>query len=273
MKKQIAMMAAAAVLSVMMAIPSLAGSWKYDSNGWRYQRSASKYAIQEWVTVDGKKYYMDSNGFMVTGWQQIDGQWYYMDDTGAMQTGWLKDGLDWYFLSPLTGAMVVNTVIEGRQIDGSGKWVPAEGQTEPVGSSMNLTEPVLVQNMEGLRSKGYTIIAMGRTASYKETWSNAMRFSGTGSYVRFNTNGEYQLLAGVFSPSTTFDGDLMGRLVVIGDNDQVLYTSQDIHYNEKPIPFAVDVTGQTEVEVKFELTIDNHWDTPVLLIDQLSLYR
>ena len=94
MKKRIAMMAAAAVLSVMMAVPSLAGSWKYDSNGWRYQRSASKYAIQEWVTVDGKKYYMDSNGFMVTGWQQIDGQWYYMDDTGAMQTGWLKDGLD-----------------------------------------------------------------------------------------------------------------------------------------------------------------------------------
>ena len=45
-------------------------------------------------------------------------------DGEGMQTGWLKDGLDWYFLSPVTGAMVVNTVIEGRQIDGSGKWVP-----------------------------------------------------------------------------------------------------------------------------------------------------
>ena len=272
MKKRIAMMAAAAVLTVMMAVPSYAGSWKYENNGWRYQRSASKYAIQEWVTVEGKKYYMDSIGYMVTGWNQIDGQWYYMDDTGAMQTGWLKDGASWYFLSPLDGVMATNTVFEGRRIDGNGVWVPSDGQTEPAGSSMDLTAPVLVQNMTGLRTNGYSIIAQARTADRRQTWNNAIRLYGKGSYVRFNTNGEYKLLAGQFSPSTVFDSGLMGKLTVYGDNDQVLYTSQDIHYNEKPLSFAVDVSGQTQVKVEFSLTIDNNWDVPVLLVNQLSLY-
>ncbi len=272
MKKRIAMMTVAALLSAVLAVPSYAGSWKYENNNWKYQRSASKYAMQEWVTVDGKKYYMDSNGYMVKGWQQIDGQWYYMDDTGAMQVGWLKDGLNWYFLSPVDGAMVTNTVIEGRTIDASGLWVPAEGQTEPSGSVMNLTEPVLVQNMTGLKTKGYSIIALGRTADYQQQWSNAIRLYDKGSYVCCNTNGQYELLAGQFSPSTTFDSGLMGKLKVYGDDDQLLYTSPDIHYNEKPISFAVDVSGQNQVKVEFSLTVDNDWDIPVLLVNQLSLY-
>ena len=272
MKKRIAMVAAAVILSVMMAVPSYAGSWKYVNNGWKYQRSASKYAMQEWITVEGKKYYMDANGYVSTGWTQVDGQWYYMDDTGAMQTGWLKDGMNWYFLSPLDGVMVTNAVIEGRQIDASGVWVPAEGQSEPVGSTLNLRNPVLVQNMTGLKTNGYSIIAQARTADRQQNWSNAIRLYGKGSYVRFNNDGTYKILAGQFSPSTTFDSGLMGKLTVYGDNDQVLYTSQDIHYNEKPLSFAVDVSSQTQVKVEFSLTIDNEWDIPVLLVNQLSLY-
>ena len=95
-------------------------------------------------------------------------------------------------------------------------------------------------------------------------------FTGKGSYVRFNNDGTYKILAGQFSPSTTFDSGLMGKLTVYGDNDQVLYTSQDIHYNEKPLSFAVDVSSQTQVKVEFSLTIDNEWDIPVLLVNQLS---
>ena len=57
------------------------------------------------------------------------------------------------------------------------------------------------------------------------------------------------------------------------DNDTVLYTSQDIHYNEKLMYFGVDVTGQNEIRVEVSLVTDNEWDDPIILIDGLSLYK
>lgn len=273
MKKRAVTMALAAVLTLAMAVPSFAGSWKYVNDRWKYQRSASRYAVSEWLNLDGKTYYVGADGYMVTGWNQIDGQWYYMDENGVMQTGWLKSNGTWYFLSPQTGAMVVNTVIDGRTIDAGGAWTPTEGQTEPTDSSTDLTTPYLVQNLEGLQKQGYSIIASGRLFGGTGQWSNAIRLSGSGSYVKYNTAGQYRLLAGEFAPSTKFASDLLGRITVYGDEGKVLYSSPDIHYDEKPIPFAVDVTGQNEIKVEFSLVKDNGWDTPTLMINQLSLYQ
>ena len=49
MKKRIIMIAAAAALSVLMAFPAFAGTWKDVNGRWRYQRGAEKYASQEWL--------------------------------------------------------------------------------------------------------------------------------------------------------------------------------------------------------------------------------
>ena len=86
-------------------------------------------------------------------------------------------------------------------------------------------------------------------------------------------NGEYTLLAGNIAPSSQFSSSIMAKVTVYGDNDQVLYTSKDIHYNEKAFYFGVDVTGQNQVRVEVSLTVDNDWDEPVILIDGLSLYK
>ena len=124
---------------------------------------------------------------MKIGWQQIDGQWYYLDQTGAMQIGWLKsDDGKLYFLYP-NGAMAVNTVIDGRTIGADGVWVPNEGDTEPA-NTMDLETGYLVQNLEGISKKGYTIISSGKTAAGTR-WGNAIRLKGKGSYVQCNTNG------------------------------------------------------------------------------------
>lgn len=273
MKRKTILMAAVVALSAALSLPAYAGSWKSVGDKWMYQRNAQKYAMSEWLKLDGKTYYMDSNGYMVTGWNQIDGQWYYMDESGVMQTGWLKDQDKWYYLSPGTGAMVTNTTIEGRTIGSDGAWIPQEAQTEPLSSLIDTSTSYLMQNMtEGLRTSGYSIISSGKTFS-QEQWSNAVRLSGKGSYISAAVNGQYRLLEGTFSPSSNFPSQLMGRLTVYGDNDQVLYTSPDIHYNEKPIPFAVDVSGQNRVKVEFSLVKDNEWDVPVLLIKQLCLYK
>ena len=102
---------------------------------------------------------------------------------------------------------------------------------------------------------------------------NAIRLKGKGSYVQCNTNGEYRLLSGVFGPSSQFDSANMARITVYGDEDQVLYTSQDIHHNEKNVYFGVDVSGQKQIRVEVSLIKDNEWDDPVILFDGLSLYK
>ena len=110
MKKRIIMIAAAAALSVLMAFPAFAGTWKDVNGRWRYQRGAEKYASQEWLNLDGKRYYIGSDGFMVTGWfTDEDGNRYYLspvsDGTqGRMVTGWQTiDGRSYYFQEESNG--------------------------------------------------------------------------------------------------------------------------------------------------------------------------
>ncbi len=62
-------------------------------------------------------------------------------------------------------------------------------------------------------------------------------------------------------------------MTVYGDNDTVLYTSPDIHYNEKNIYFGADVSGHSQIRVEVSLIKDNEWDDPVILIDKLALYK
>lgn len=271
MKKRMAMTLTALALSVIMAIPAYAGTWKYVNDQWKYQRGANKFAYNEWVKDNGNWYYLDKDGYMKTGWQQINGVWYYMDQSGVMQNGWFKDNDKWYFLLP-NGAMAVNTTIDGRQIGQDGVWIPAEGQVEPA-NTMDLNTPYLLQNMsEGLSTKGYNIITSGKNAS-GERWTNAIRLKGKGSYVKYDTKGGYKLLAGAVAPSSQFDSGLMAKITVYGDNDTVLYTSPDIHYNEKTIYFGADITGQDTVRVEVSLVTDNFYDNPVILMDGLAVYK
>lgn len=271
--KRWAMAMTAMVLSVAMTIPAYADTWKYVDNQWKYQRGVNKYAYNEWVQDNGNWYYLGNDGVMETGWQQIKGCWYYMDQSGAMQTGWMKDNDNgkWYFLLP-NGAMAVSTVIDGRQLGGDGAWIPAEGQTEP-SNNTNLADGSLLQNMkEGLSTNGYNMIASGKTADGGR-WDNAIRLKGNGSYVKYNTNEEYKLLSGAIAPSYQFSSELLAKVTVYGDDNAVLYTSPDIHYNEKTMYFGVDVTGQKQIRVEVSLIADNHWDEPIILMDNLALYK
>lgn len=97
-----------------------------------------------------------------------------------------------------------------RQIGSDGVWVPAEAQTEPVGLSIDPASATLVQNMEGIKTNGYTIISSGRTFN-RENWNDAIRLVKKGSYVKCAPGGNYKLLSGTFSPSTKFDSGLLGK--------------------------------------------------------------
>ncbi len=270
MRKQWAAVCSALALSVMLAIPAYAGTWRYENEQWKYQRGMNNFVYNDWVSDNGNRYYMGNDGYMKTGWQQIGNQWYYMDETGIMQTGWLQDQYKWYFLYP-NGAMAVNTVIDGHQIGADGAWEPAEGEAEP-SNVTDLSTAYLVQNMEGISTRGYSILGSART-SQGDRWNNAIRLNTKSAYIKIPADGQYRLLFGQYGPGSQFSSAIMARFTVYGDNDQVLYTSPDIHYNEKNNVFGVDVSGQSAVRVEVSLAVDNNWDEPQLLFDGLALYK
>ena len=105
MKKRMAMTLAALALSVIMAVPAYAGTWKYVNDQWKYQRGANKFAYNEWVKDNGNWYYLDKDGYMKTGWQQINGR------ISCFPTG------QWRSIQQLTDARSARTAYGFRQRD------------------------------------------------------------------------------------------------------------------------------------------------------------
>lgn len=118
------------------------GKWRTYSEGKKYQKEDGNYVTDQWHQIMGGWYRFDQNGFSLTGWQQIEAKWYYFDGEGMMQTGWLEldgsryylesDGSmavgwkqdkpgEWYYLGA-DGRMLTNTVVDGCQLDETGKW-------------------------------------------------------------------------------------------------------------------------------------------------------
>lgn len=119
----------------------VAGRWRTYSTGKKFQMTdSSEYAVNGWYQIQGSWYYFDANGYVQTGWQNIDQVWYYLDGEGIMQTGWIQLDDVWYYLEESgamktgwveskpgfwyyldgNGAMLVDTVVDGHQLDATG---------------------------------------------------------------------------------------------------------------------------------------------------------
>ena len=92
----------------------------------------------EWTTIDGKRYFLQhgvpvrgpvyiddkyynfgETGYLQEGWVSWRGQKFYNKKDGTVVTGWKTiDGNRYYFDS--TGMMVINTTIDGYNIDNDG---------------------------------------------------------------------------------------------------------------------------------------------------------
>ena len=77
-----------------------------------------------WQQIDSKWYYLDKDGIMQTGWLEYQGNWYFLDSDGARTAGWkeVKPG-EWYYMDG-DGKMLADTVVDGYQLDGAGRWIP-----------------------------------------------------------------------------------------------------------------------------------------------------
>ncbi len=118
--------------------------WKQISKKWYYFDLKSGLMFRGWHEIGNKWYYFDNSGIMktnafvkdgddgwsyvnasgnpVTGWKKVGSKWYYFDDHFLMLTGWQPiDKKLYYFYD--SGAMAVNTTVDGVKINSSGEAV------------------------------------------------------------------------------------------------------------------------------------------------------
>lgn len=90
-----------------------------DNGKWYYLKQDYKMAKREWVQYKNNWYYLNYDGSMATGWLKEKNDWYFLNDDGSMRTGWIKSDDNWYYLNK-SGKMVVNTIVDGYEIDNKG---------------------------------------------------------------------------------------------------------------------------------------------------------
>lgn len=108
-------LATAAMMTILAAVPAMAAEWKQDAVGWYYEYSTGGYAKNEILEIDGSKYCFDANGYMVTGWKMVDGSWHYFNSDGRMPMGWIQDNGKWYYLNS-DGSMKIGWFNDGKNM-------------------------------------------------------------------------------------------------------------------------------------------------------------
>jgi len=70
----------AVLLSVTFCISAMAGEWKTDTYGWKYQNDDGSYVASSWKEISGKWYYFNEGGYMLRNAKTPDG--YSVNESG-----------------------------------------------------------------------------------------------------------------------------------------------------------------------------------------------
>ena len=124
-------LAAAGVVSALLAGTAFAGTWTQSGKEWHYVDDRGQAVTEGWIYDNGSWYYFQPNSAgvraMATGWVKVGGEWYFLDNSsrgnnGALITGWSKIDGEWYYLDPnKVGATARNAEVDGYAIDSEGK--------------------------------------------------------------------------------------------------------------------------------------------------------
>lgn len=93
MKKNVATLMTAAVMTAAMTMTAFAGEWKQDAKGWWWQNDNGGYPSNEWAWLDGNRdgvsecYFFSSDGYLLVN-TTVEGQ-YAVNADGA----WVADGV------------------------------------------------------------------------------------------------------------------------------------------------------------------------------------
>ncbi|MBP3804425.1 MAG: NPCBM/NEW2 domain-containing protein [Oribacterium sp.] len=238
MKKEF-YVAAALTISTVLSFTALAGSWKKDAKGWWYDYGNGSYPANKWEWIDG-------NG---------DGlaECYYFNSNGYMAASTYQDG---YELNA-DGQWVNNGVVQRKNLGTVAGYTPTmqqdSSQTESVKGSTKTSK-----NKEKVSLLQFDMVAKDdmRVTSNCETtrgelFANCLEFySGYNDcHVAYLVNGQYDTLSLTYAPEKGFDEKAKGSITVYGDDDVILWESDEINYKSHIETDTIDISGQDEIRI------------------------
>lgn len=241
MKKRVKILLAMTVLTLAAAFSSYAGQWKEDSTGWWYDNGNGTWPANCWQWIDGNGdgiaecYYFNQYGYCLMGTYTPDGYW--VNANGA----WEENG-----------------VVQAKNVGaarpsgntGSGSGYQEEAQ-KPEALMLYDAEPVLSKYVSkkdsGMTNKeGATwakVLEVGDRTTLGQYWPST-------AFTEYYAAGNYNTLKAVVAPMQGgWEKDEIRVLQVLGNNDEVLYESDEIDYRTSAFEIDVDITGQDTVTI------------------------
>ena len=238
MKKEF-YVAAALTISTVVSFSAFAGSWKKDAYGWWYDYGNGSYPVNKWEWIDG-----NSDGIA---------ECYYFNQSGYMAANTYQDG---YELNA-DGQWVNDGVVQRKNVGGEAFYTPItqqdNSQTESVKGSTKTSknkDKVSLLQLDMVANKRMEVTSNCETTR-GELFANRIESKGGGfdSYAAYLVNGRYDTLSLTYAPKKGFDEKAKGSITVYGDDDVILWESDEINYKSHIETDTVDISGQDEIRI------------------------
>lgn len=231
MRKKLLTAVLTVTMALAMSINTLAYTpvvgWKSEQLGgsthWHYDKTGyGNFAVSEWLWIDG-------NGDGIAECYNFDGTSFMRADTTT------PDG----YTVNADGAWVVDGVVQTKQV----------GQTaEP---EQNTTQAVYLKDLEPVSKKSYENLQNARTVQ-GDLYSDVCVITNATMnecYVEYYAGKQYNSLTMTVAAKQGWNQSAVYVLEVYGDDDTLLYTSDELNYKTKPFAVSIDISGNDYVKI------------------------
>lgn len=217
-------------LGIMLAttINAYAGQWVQNDSGWWYDYGNGTWPANSWQWIDGNNdgiaecYYFDMYGYMLANTTAPD--------------GYTVDG---------NGAWTVNGVIQTRNSTGT----PTDNNENE--EQVSNIEAVNLTDLEPSSHRFYQKFSNKRT-NQNALWSEGFSIDPNnmnGGWAEFYAGGNYTALTFTMSPEEGYDDQTNATIEIYGDDDNLLYSSDELTYKSDAENVTVDITGQDYIKI------------------------
>ena len=240
MKKEF-YVAAALTISTVVSFTAFAGSWKKDAYGWWYDYGNGSRPSNKWEWIDG-------NGDGIA-------ECYYFNQSGYMAANTYQDG---YELNA-DGQWVNDGVVQRKNVGGEAIYTPITQQdSSQSGSVKGSGSGKTSKNKDKVSLLQLDMVAKDdmRVTSNCETtrgelFANCLETTSSwyGGYAAYLLNGQYDTLSLTYAPEKGFGEKARGSITVYGDDEVILWESDEINYKSRTATDTVDISGQDEIRI------------------------
>lgn len=228
MKKKMVVGILSTVLTLTMGMTAFAGQWQSDANGWWYQNDDGSYLVNTWQWIDGnndgiaESYCFNQQGYCLMNTVTPDG----------------------YTVNP-AGAWIVDGVVQIQTVEYTTK-----NETNNPNSNITAVNLLDLKPVGGALNK-----FSNKRTNKKELWSEGFRVSfneysvASNGYAEFLAGGQYTTFTATIALPDDIGEYASGCLEVYGDNDTLLYSSNDMDYKSDALSIRVDITGQQYIKL------------------------